>query len=83
MTTGLRSAAALLLSLSAVTPALGQEPAVLTDPRDNGAARPGPGIELGFYDPATRRFTPGAAGLGRHAVTGQRHFQRPPRFPLR
>jgi hypothetical protein len=60
MTTGLRSAAALLLLLSAVTPALGQEPAVLTDPLDKGAARPGPGVELGFYDPATHRFTPGA-----------------------
>lgn len=52
-------ATAFLLLFGAGMPALAQQPAVLTDPRDKDAVRPGPGIEPGFYDPATRRFTPG------------------------
>jgi hypothetical protein len=60
MTAGWRAAAALLLLLGGVSPVLAQERAVLTDPHDKNAVRPGPGIELGFYDPATGRFTRGA-----------------------
>jgi hypothetical protein len=59
MTTGWPAAAALLLLLGVVTPALAQEPAKLIDPHDKNAVRPGPGIELGFYDPATGLFTRG------------------------
>jgi len=58
MTTGWRAAATAFLLFGATAPALAQQPAVLTDPHDTGAVRPGPGIESGFYDPATRRFTP-------------------------
>jgi hypothetical protein len=59
MTTRWPAAVALLLVLGGVTPALAQEPAKLIDPHDKNAVRPGPGIELGFYDPATGLFTRG------------------------
>jgi hypothetical protein len=59
MTTGGTAAAALLLLFGAVTPALAQAPAKLIDAHDKDAVQPGPGIELGFYDPATGLFTRG------------------------
>jgi hypothetical protein len=42
-----------------MAPALAQQPARLIDPHDKNAVGPGPGIELGFYDPATGLFTRG------------------------
>ena len=51
--------AGVLLLLSGAAPASTGEPAVLTGPHDKNAVRPGPGVEFGLYDPATRRFTPG------------------------
>lgn len=64
-------AVALLLAAAAV-PALGQQPAMLVDAHDKGAVRPGPGVQLGFFDPATGRFTPGvpAAPSDRPAPPG-------------
>jgi hypothetical protein len=59
MTIARRLTTSLVLLLASMTPALAQEPAKLIDPHDKNAVRPGPGIELGFYDPATGVFTRG------------------------
>jgi len=62
----------LLLLLAGMTPALAQEPARLIDPHDKNAVRPGPGVELGFYDPATGLFTQGmpSVSIPGSAVSG-------------
>jgi hypothetical protein len=57
MAWGKIAAGIVLAVLGGVTPALAQEPARLIDPHDKNAVAPGPGIELGFYDPATGLFT--------------------------
>ncbi len=49
--------AGLLLLAAGAGPAPAQQPAFLIVPGDKAAVRPGPGVQLGFFDPATGRFT--------------------------
>jgi hypothetical protein len=50
--------AGLLLLAAGGGPVAAQQPAFLIGPGDKAAVRPGPGVEFGFFDPATGRFTP-------------------------